>query len=143
MKKPIMWIIVGVILIGVSFYAGTKYGGSKTPAAGAFSARFAGGVGTTTARGARGGANGGLVSGSVIAKDDKSITIGLSSGGSQIVFYSASTAVMKTTSSSPTDIAVGTQVSVTGTANSDGTLSAQSVQIRPAGQTPPRATPAQ
>ena len=100
--------------------------------------------------GARGGAGGGFVTGSVISKDSTSLTVELRSapnsgtqgtatttaGGSKIVLFSPSTTVEKTVSGAVTDVNVGSQVSITGTANPDGSVSATSIQIRPATKTP-------
>jgi hypothetical protein len=147
MKKilPIIIILVVVIAIG-AFWGGTKYAQSKTKSsAQANLQRFQqmnGGVRT----GAR-AAGVSLVNGDIIAKDDKSITIKLRDGGSKIVFYSDKTEVGKFVTGTVSDLAIGQAVMANGTANSDGSVSATSVQIRPAmPQVPtgnPPAAPAQ
>jgi hypothetical protein len=69
----------------------------------------------------------------VIAKDATSITLQLpGNAGSKIIFYSATTQISKMASGTPVDLANGTNVSITGTANSDGSVTAQAIQIRPA-----------
>ena len=70
------------------------------------------------------------VNGEILSKDEQSITIKLQDGGSKIVFISDSTSVMKSTQGSLGDIAVGGQVMATGSPNPDGSISAQSIQIR-------------
>ena len=78
-----------------------------------------------------------MVGGEIIAKDASSITVKLrgtqsdGSAGSKIIFLSDSTQVTKSAQGSTTDLSIGTQVSVFGTTNTDGSVSAQSVQIRP------------
>ncbi|MDE1874611.1 MAG: hypothetical protein KGH68_00895, partial [Patescibacteria group bacterium] len=77
--------------------------------------------------------NGSGIAGTVIAKDSQSITVQAPDGsGSKIVFVNSSTQVFKTDQGSLNDIAVGANVVVAGSANSDGSVTAQSVQIRPA-----------
>ncbi len=143
-------IIIGIIIVGGgAFYGGMKYGQSKTTSSfsqgpDAFAnfspeerqARFSQ-IGGANANGSmrvmRNG--GGFTSGEVLAKDDKSITLKLPDGGSKIIFFSDTTKVAKTAEGAVSDLAVGTQVSVTGAANSDGSMSAQTIQIRP--QMPP------
>ena len=145
MSKQILLIIAAVALVvgGGSFYGGMKYAQSKNPSA-ADRAGFTnlspeerqarlqqfGQLGGGQ-RGARNGGGGELTAGEIITKDDKSITVKLRDGGSKIVFFTASTPVMKSTSGSLQDLAIGEQVTVTGTANQDGSLSAQSIQLRP------------
>lgn len=79
----------------------------------------------------RNGGMGGMVTGSVIAKDDQSITVKLFDGGSKIVFVGASTQVMKSVQGDISDVSVGQSVSVTGSQNQDGSVTARSLDIRP------------
>lgn len=72
-----------------------------------------------------------------LSQDDKSFTLKLANGGSQIVLFSNSTQVMKSENGSLTDLKIGDNVTANGTTNSDGSLTAQSIQIRPAAATPP------
>ncbi len=139
-------IIVGtavcaIVLSGGSFFGGMQYEKSHLPngvVAGAFSGRggiggeFPGGMpgGTRAKTGGMGGA--GFIAGEVLAIDDQSVTIKLPDGGSKIVYYSDSTQIMKSDAGTKTDLTVGAQVTTTGTANADGTSTAQSIQIRPA-----------
>jgi hypothetical protein len=74
---------------------------------------------------------GGAAQGEIIAKDDTSITVKLQDGGSRIVYLSASTTVARSTEGNLSDLTVGENVIVFGSAGSDGTVTAQSVQIRP------------
>jgi hypothetical protein len=133
MNKKIVWVIVAFIIVGGgSFYGGMAYAKSQTPARGQF-AGLAGGAGRTGAR----GAGGGFTTGQVISAGNGSITIQEQSGSTEIVLVSSSTSILKSTSGSLSDLTPGTTVVVTGTANSDGSLTAQSVQIRPAGANGP------
>lgn len=134
--KNVFVVIVVVAVCAGAFYAGMQYGGrggsgangQRNNMAGARGQQFGGPQG-----GQRGAvrANGGFVNGEIIAKDDKSITIKMQDGGSKIVFLSTTAQISKTTEGSANDLVVGKQVSVIGSVNSDGSVSAQSVQIRP------------
>lgn len=149
--KKFIFIIVGVAIIvgGGSFYGGMKYAESKNPmkmirgdAAGFANlsqeerqARFqqfgtAGGAQSGAQKGARTG--GGIVGGEIISKDDKSITVKLGEGGSKIIFFSDTTQITKSAAGSLADLKIGENVSTNGTANSDGSITAQSIQMRPA-----------
>ena len=74
-------------------------------------------------------------------QDSKSVTVKIinndpisnntNTSGSKIIFFDASTAITKTAVGSASDLALGTQVTVAGTANSDGSVTAKSIQIRP------------
>lgn len=134
MKKyltHVIWIIVAI----VAFVGGMYYGKASSPLAFAGAGRF--GSFASSTRGAFIGRNGstaaGFIAGQVVAKDAQSITIALPNGNSQVVFYSSSTAVEKPSPASMSDISTGTEVAVNGTANSDGSLTAQSIQVRPTG----------
>jgi hypothetical protein len=152
MNKKIITTVIIVIVVGAgAFYGGMKYGQSKAKAGGNFSpqnlqnmtpeqrqqmlqqSRGAGGN-----QGTSNGASGSSVNGDIISKDDKSITVKLRDGGSKIVFYSGSTSIGKTATGTPDDLAVGTEVIVNGSTNSDGSLTAQNIQVRPNLPTPPQ-----
>lgn len=142
-KNKIILVVITVALIsgGGSFYAGVKYNQSKNPATnraiGGFS-NFAGnGASMGGQRGMRGmgGPNGGVIAGEIISNDDKSIVIKLPDGGSKIVFFSSSTSIMKTVSANSNDLALGEQITIIGNQNSDGSITAQTIQIRTATST--------
>ena len=143
--KKIAPIIIAIIAAGgVSFYGGMKYQEGKTPNFQNLSQEerqqmfLQGGVG---ARGARTGADTSIARtgaamnsavGEIISKDDKSITVKLRDGGSKIVFFSEKTAISKTAEGSQADVVVGENVTINGSANSDGSVTATMIQIRPA-----------
>ncbi len=141
MNKLIMiGLVVAVVVGGSAFFGGMKYVESKSPrdqfsrqglsanVSGAFGQDH-GGEGTSRQFGGQRG--GGFTAGEIIAKDDKSITVKLQDGGSRIIFFSDATAVMKSTQGSPNDLAVGTQIIANGNPNSDGSITAQTIQLRP------------
>lgn len=134
-NKKIGLVIVGIIVLVGVFYGGMVYGKSQTPARGAqvFDPNnIPNGMPNGGTRNIKNGAGlGGFTGGEIISKDDKGITIKLQDGGSKIIFLSATTAIAKSTTGSIADLTVGTQVSVTGATNTDGSITAQSVQIRP------------
>ncbi|MCX6790357.1 MAG: DUF5666 domain-containing protein, partial [Candidatus Kaiserbacteria bacterium] len=102
-------------------------------ARGTFSGTYGGGM----MRGAS--TNGGLLSGTIEAKDATSLTLNTRDGSSHVVLITPATNVSKSVSGATSDITVGSTVTVSGTANSDGSVSATLVQLRP---TTPK-TPAQ
>ena len=136
-KQWITLIVVAVVFAGGGFFAGLKYQQSKTPAAAARNFGGAGSAAVAGRRGTAGGANMGFANGQVLSVDNNSITIKLQNGGSQNVVLAPSTQYRKAVDGTSGDITVGSQVTITGTANSDGSLTAQSVQIRSASSTPP------
>lgn len=130
MKKIIVPIVITIVVAGgLGFYGGMTYGRSVSQAS-----RRAGGFQQAAQQGGFGPSRqgGGITGGEIMSKDATSITVKLGSGGSKIVFVSSSTAVMKSAAGSLSDLVMGEQVVVSGSANSDGSITAQSVQIRPA-----------
>ena len=133
-KQVIVIGLVALVVIGGgAFYGGMTYAQSKMPMRG----QLGNGQFTTQFNGARGARTGGglgeFTTGVIISKDASSITIKMQDGSTKIVLTSTSTQVMKTTSGTLNDLSDGTNVVVTGSANSDGSMTAQSVQIRPEG----------
>lgn len=134
-KTMIIGLAVLVAACGAAFYGGTvferSHGGLPPGAAG-----FTGGpraFGQAGQGGQMGMRNlGGGAQGDVIAKDGTSMTVKLADGGSKIVLLAPSTAVAKSSAGTLDDVAVGANVIVTGTANADGSITAQSVRVAPA-----------
>ncbi len=138
-RKVLIIVAVVVVLVGGgSFYGGMKYAQSKTPQRSAqgnfgnFQRSGAANMG-----GLRGNGSGGFTTGEVIAKDSSSITVKLNDGGSKIVFYSDATEVDKFAKGTAGDLQIGESVTVSGQANQDGSLTAQTIQIRLARPTAP------
>jgi len=123
-------IIVLLVVGGGAFYGGIVYGKNRNVRQSFMAGDFQG------TRGDRVGGNGAnFISGDVISKDDSSVTLQIpNNGGSKIIFYSDTTQISKMATGTADDFIIGTSVSVNGTTNSDGSVSAQSIQIRPAGQ---------
>ena len=129
----------GVAVVALIIGAGIGYMGANTlrPAISAqnmrgnFQGAAAGAFGGT-----RGGGTGGMLSGTVASKDASSITINTRDGSSHVVLISPSTTVSKSVNGSESDIAVGSEIIVSGTSNSGGSVSATLIQLRP---TPPAA----
>ncbi|PWB38678.1 MAG: hypothetical protein C3F02_03125 [Parcubacteria group bacterium] len=145
MKKNWITILILLVLVGGgAFYGGFTYAKTKnTSASGAANFRnLAAGQGQRTGR-ANGFGSGGFINGNIIAKDDKSITVKLQDGGSKIVFFSGTMQVMKSVAGTKDDLQNGQMVMVTGKTNTDGTINADNVQIRPnlATSTLPTITP--
>lgn len=151
MKKLLPIIVVLLLIVGAgTFYGGMKYEQSKSSTQiqdlqnlspeqrqQMFQqARNSGGL-QDNRRNVVGGQTGeAFLNGEIISQDDKSITIKLRDGGSKIIFYSDSTEVGKFMSGSPNDLEIGKTITVNGQANSDGSITAQSIQMRPEGLTP-------
>lgn len=137
-KNIILSIVLTAIIAGSgAFYGGMKYAQVKNLGG---SANFAnltseqrqqraqqmGGVRRTGSNVQ--GAN--FTSGDVISKDDKSVTIKMQNNGSKIVFYSSSTPIKKSVDGAASDLEIGKQVMISGSQNSDGSITAQNIQIR-------------
>ncbi len=146
-KSIAITVVVALVVGGAGFYGGTVHEKNSLVlndqrlgmmVGGNFAGRNGGsqeqgqGQGRGGAAGMRGGNGGGFISGQIIAMDDKSITVKDRSGSSKIILYSSSATVGKTVDGSAADLATGQDVMVNGTTNSDGSVTAQNIQIRPA-----------
>ncbi len=130
-------IITAVVAGGVGFFGGTKYqqmqrGANFQQFANGAGGRNFGGRGGSGAFG-QGNRNGGFrpVSGEILKADDTSITVKLMDGSSKIVLLSDKTAINKASEGAKADLTVGQKVAVFGTDNSDGSVTAQNIQLNP------------
>lgn len=135
--KIFLGVIVGLVLLAAVFYGGMRYGQQNNLQTNSFQqGAMAGGL-TRGNGGGIGGANrtnragGGFLTGEILAQDDKSITLKMRDGGSKIVFLSAKTQISKLVDAIMGDLMIGKNVTINGTANSDGSLVATSIQIVP------------
>lgn len=143
-KNPTLMIsVVAIICMAVGFFGGMKYQQTKVPT---FARNRQNAVGsmqdnngkpnqTGTTRNTKNGTGmgfGGMHIGTVSSIDDTSMTIKLQDGSSKIVILSKTTSYKLTTDGSKTDITVGSAVAVSGTTNTDGSVSAENVQLNPA-----------
>lgn len=132
-QKQIVGAIVALVAVGgLAFYSGIQYGKNTNIAAASGGTRFGQGMmnGVQNTRGGMGRSGG--AAGEVLSKDNTSVTLKIGDTGSRIIFFSTTTAVTKSVPGSMNDVSVGEYVSVFGTPNQDGSVSAQSIQIRPA-----------
>lgn len=137
----VIGVVIALLCAGGGFYGGMHYAQTKISSNSAQG--IGGNAGRTGANGVRGArfAGGGAVFGTIIAKDAVSITVKLMSMGSstpsgtgtKIVLYDTSTQVGKFTTGSANDLSAGEMITANGTSNSDGSVTASQIQIRPAG----------
>lgn len=122
----------------IGFVAGTKYqqGKSTFNGPGQFMGPNGSGIGNrrldnNSANGNRVRINGGQIIGTISAQDENSVTVKTPDGGSKIVIISGTTNFNKSTEGSKSDLKVGDRIAIFGNSNSDGTVSAQNIQINP------------
>lgn len=125
MKNTNQLIITIVLLIVVgtgAFYGGMQY--QKMQRGNLGNGQFGG----------RNGQNGNNqafrpIGGQITSVDDNSVTVKLSDGSSKIVLLSDKTTITEATSASKQVLASGKQITVFGTTNSDGSVTAQNIQL--------------
>lgn len=126
--------VVAVIVGAMAFYGGMKYQQSQR-------IQFQGMAGERNGFGGQkqgvdqGGGNRmqGFrpVNGEIINADETSITVKLEDGSSKIILLSETTKVNKAEAAEKSDLKTGEKVAVFGTENSDGSVTAQRVQLNP------------
>lgn len=121
-------LVVLVVAGGVGFYGGMKYQQSKVPTRqfGNFAGRTGGGTGGT-------GGNNAFrpVNGQILSVGNNTMTVKLNDGSSKVVILTSTTQINKAAQGTTSDLTAGTTVSVFGQTNSDGSVTAQSVQLNP------------
>jgi|SRR5581483_10691975 len=124
MNKNITTIVLIIIFAAAGFFGGMQYQKSQRGAGfgngqnGGFVRRFG-----------QNGQNGQAVRGQILSVDSTGITVKLSDGSTKIVVVPTSAMIGKTTTGTKTDLTQGSNVTVFGTNNSDGSVTAQFVQI--------------
>lgn len=147
MNKKSTQVILAIVIAVVFFGAGWGISKSTSPSSSATSATatrgtytgtFSGTGGARSFAGRGGVVAGGLVAGKIVSVDPTSISVALPNStsttattGSTVVLYSIGTNILKSVIGSAADLQIGESVTVSGTANSDGSMSATSIQIRP------------
>lgn len=128
--KPLIVLLI-VIGVGVlAFFGGVQYDRSKQTSVSRSFMTGAGRTGGITTGMRRVGSNQ-PISGEILNMDNSSITVKLTDGSSRIILLSDKTIFSKTTSVDKTELKVGEKVGVFGTNNTDGSVSAQNVQLNP------------
>ena len=129
MKKNLLITIIIIVIItvgGGAFYSGMVYGKNQN-------SQKNGQFGQNgRARTGAGPAGSGFISGDIVSKNAGSITVKDRTGSSRIIFYSQTTEVGKFMTGALSDVSVGQNIMVSGKTNSDGSITAQTIQIRPA-----------
>ncbi len=117
-------ILIGILALvigaGAGFFGGMKYQQSQRAAT-----RLNQMPGNRTGNGFR------PVSGQIISTGDSTITVKLTDGSSKIVMLSGTTNINKAGVATTADLTTGITVAVIGQTNTDGSVSAQSIQINP------------
>ncbi len=126
-------ILTAVIALVVGFGTGYVTHTAPAPTQGT-RGTFAGANGGGMMR--SGVAGGGLLSGTVASKDAGSITLNTRDGSSHVVLVTPATTVSKSVTGGLTDVITGSNIIVSGTTNSDGSISATLIQLRPTTPTP-------
>lgn len=131
MNKEKKFLLVSVIVVGmIAFYFGNIYGQNQTKSSSQITRQFQGL--TTGQKGVRTGFTSGnnFINGEVLSKDDSGVVIKLQEGGSKIILISSSSNINKIDTGTKNDIEIGKQISVIGTTNSDGSITAKTIQIK-------------
>ena len=116
--KLIHVVIILVLVGAAAFFGGTKYAQSMRSN---FRQNFQGNRQFSTRP----------VNGEIVSLDDKSITVKMPDGQSKIVILSATTQINQTTKADKTDLKEGSMVAAFGSENSDGSLTAQNIELNP------------
>src|SRR4030042_4497859 len=132
----VLTVILLLFALGLGYFLGTKYPiGQKT--SGTTFNKFRGQNDDTRNRqtgtnnqGRIGNGNRPLT-GEIIGSDDKSITVKLTDGSSKIVFFSENVSINKTDPGSKSDLVKGIKVGIFGSENTNGSYTAQSIQLNP------------
>ena len=127
--QQLVIVAVGAVIIAaLAFYGGMQY--QKSQGRQAFAGGFAG-----ASRQFGGAANsatrGRPVVGSIVNQDASSFTVKLADGSTKIVLIDDKTIFDKTSTVPQSEVKTGENVGVFGITNTDGSITAQNVQLNP------------
>jgi len=123
-KQILIFIPVTIAIAGGSFFGGLVLGYFKA-GQGNFSRT---GQGSTIRKNI--GMGGNLIVGQILSLEGNTLTVKLQTGGSKIVLLSDITKVLKSTDTTKEELLTDKNITVTGKTNSDGTVTADTIQIR-------------
>lgn len=127
--KPVIVFVIALVVGGAAFYGGIQY--QKTQSSTGKSLML-GQQGTGRAgTGMRRIGSGQPISGEIVNKDESSLTVKLGDGSSRIVLFTNKTIFNKTESVEKTELQNGMKVGIFGTSNTDGSVTAQNIQLNP------------
>jgi hypothetical protein len=132
MKKILVFTALLLAVGGGCFFGGMKYGQSKTSFRGMgdnFGPGMSGNNATGTFPGSNRNGMGGMILGEITAKDSESITVKTQNGGTKIIYISDSAKIAKTEAGTVDDLTVGESITVSGTSNDDGSITAKLIQL--------------
>jgi hypothetical protein len=131
MKNNQLVIIVVALIFGIGgFFGGKAFSDyQRAQQRGNFGRQFATGASGTAGRNRL---NGRPVSGSVMSIDEKSLTVKMVDGSTRIVILPDSATFSETINASKSAIKVGGNIAAFGTDNTDGSITAQNIQLNPA-----------
>jgi hypothetical protein len=139
--RIILGIVVLVLVAGASFYGGMVYGKNQEQAAlaarrqGAFPGAGANGQLTGQAgANARTGGQGGMLFGQIDSIGDGALVVKDNNGKQTQVKVTDTTLIEKQASVKLTDLTTGETVIISGSTAADGSITARSVQVAPAGR---------
>ncbi len=75
-------------------------------------------------------AGGGVASGDIVSFDNGMLSLKMRDGGSKIIVVASSTKVLKTTEGALSEVTPGQTVMIIGKTNGDGSITAESIQLR-------------
>lgn len=129
-NKSLIIVLLIIILVGIgSFFSGMKYQQSKWTQQNRSVNFQSGRAGQLTQR-----QNFRPINGEIISIDDKSLTVKLADNSSRIIFITESTIINKSEKASKEDLKIGEKIMVFGNQNTDGSLTAQNIQLNPYSQ---------
>lgn len=125
------FLLVGVISLAIGFYGGIIYQRNQTRSRfiqfGSQMGQFSRGQNGQNSRFGQGVRP---IRGEIIKKDNDSIVVKLLDGSTKIVFLTEKTSLTKSTNATVEDLKEKETVFVIGQENSDGSITAENIQIR-------------